>query len=118
VYGDSQFHLALPFERHIEEHLIRLISQTAPDAGGEGDHTVLARRIVDLITAMLDGEVLPPTPKQLKYATAIAQELALELPPEVLHYRSAMTVFLGTYALQYRRRKDSRRTIGAPGHDA
>jgi len=65
----------------------------------------VGRRIVDLITALLEGELLPPTEKQLKYAVSIARELSLELPADVLQYRDAMAVFLGTYAEQYRRRK-------------
>lgn len=117
VYGDFELHLELPFEEHIAERLCRVIGQTEPAQTADRDRIDLARRIVDLITAMLDGDVLPPTEKQLKYAVAIARELSLELPAEVLQYRTAMTVFLGTHAQQYRRRKGSNRTIGGPGHE-
>jgi hypothetical protein len=116
MYGDFEHYLALPFEEHIAERLCRLISQTEPEQTAERDRIDLARRIVDLITAMLEGEVLPPTEKQLKYAVAIAQELSLELPAEVLRYRTAMTVFLGTYAPQYRRRRDISRANASSDH--
>ena len=102
---DSELQLVLPFEGHIEERLIQVIGRTEPPAGAERGRNDLARRIVDLVTALLEGELLPPTDKQLKYAVAIAQELALELPAEVLQSREAMKVFLGTHAEQYRRRK-------------
>jgi hypothetical protein len=105
IYGDSEFELALPFEEHIEDHLLRVVSRTEPPAAAERGRNDLARRVVDLITALLEGELLPPTNKQLQYAMAIARELSLELPAEVLQYREAMTVFLGTHAEQYRRRK-------------
>lgn len=71
-----------------------------------------SRRIRNVITALLEGELLPPTDKQLKYAISIARELSLELPADVLQYRDAMTVFLGTYAEQYRRRKGYTRPSG------
>jgi hypothetical protein len=105
VYGDFELQLALPFEEHIEERLYRLISHSEPEQTAENSRIDLARRLVDLITAMLDGEVLPPTERQVKYAVAIARELSIEIPAEVLQYRSAMTVFLGTHAPQYRQRK-------------
>ncbi len=57
------------------------------------------------MTAALELRVIPPTEKQVKYAVAIARELSLQLPPEVLQYRDAMTVFLAEHANTYRRRK-------------
>ena len=106
MYEDSELHLALPFEGHIEERLLHVIGKTEPPITAERDRNDLARRIVDLVTALLEGELLPPTEKQLKYAVAIAQEHSLELPAEVLRYRETMKAFLGTHAEQYRRRKD------------
>lgn len=106
VYGDFEYPLSLPFEAHVEERLFRLVSQGEPPGSVERSRNDLSRRIVDLVTAMLDGEVLPPSIKQLKYAIAIARELSLELPSEVLQYRSAMAVFLGTHAPFYRTRKN------------
>ena len=101
MYDDSELHLALPFEGHIEE----LIGKTEPPVAAERGRNDLARRIVDLVTALLEGDLLPPTEKQLKYAVAIAQELSLELPAEVLQYRETMKAFLDAHAGQYRRRK-------------
>jgi hypothetical protein len=105
MYEDSELHLALPFEGHIEERLLQVICKTEPPVAAERGRNDLARRIVDLVTALLEGELLPPTDKQLKYAVAIAQELSLELPADVLQYRETMKTFLGAHAEQYRRRK-------------
>ena len=113
VYGDSELQLALPFEEHIEERLYQVLGQTEPPQAAERGRTDLARRIVDLLTALMEGELLPPTEKQLKYALAIARELTLELPSDVLQYRDAMKVFLSTYAEQYRRRKGFAAAKGA-----
>lgn len=108
VYGDFEFQLSLPFESHIEDRLFKILSQSEPSQTADRDRSDLARRIVSVVTAVLEGEMLPPTDKQLKYAVAIARELSLELTPEVVRYRQAMTVFLGTYAEQYRRLRGSR----------
>lgn len=115
VYGDFEFHIALPFEAHIEERLYRIISKVEPGETGELPQQELSRRVVDVLTAILEGEVLPPSDKQLRYAVAIAQELSLELPAEVLKYRESMATFLGTHAETYRRSKGNRRNQGATG---
>ena len=105
MYEDSEFHLALPFEEHIEERLLKVIGKTEPMLAAERGRNDLARRIVELVTALLEGELLPPTEKQLKYAVAIARELSLELPAEVLQYREMMKAFLGVHAERYRKQK-------------
>ncbi|MEC9358662.1 MAG: hypothetical protein VX836_12440 [Pseudomonadota bacterium] len=96
--------MSLPFEPHVEERLYHICKPEPPETA-ERRRTDLARRVVDLVTALLEGEALPPTEKQIKYAIAIAREFSLELPAEVLQYRDAMTVFLGTHAPEYRRKK-------------
>ncbi|WP_292999923.1 hypothetical protein [Nevskia sp.] len=97
--------MALRFDGHIEERLLQIIGKAEPQAAAERGRVDLSRRIVDLVTALLEGELLPPTEKQLKYAVAIAQELSLVLPAEVLQYRETMKAFLDTHAEHYRRRK-------------
>lgn len=113
VYGDFDFHVVLPFEPHLEERLYSIISQTGSPDSVEIAPLDLARRIVDVVTVMLEGQALPPTDKQLKYALAIAQELGLELPAHVLQYRDAMNVFLSSNAETYRRSKGLRRSAGS-----
>ncbi len=112
VYGDFDFHMPLPFEEHIEQRLYRIISQAEPLEDGARSHPELAGRIADLITAILEGEVLPPSKKQLHYALAIARELNLELPADVLRHRESMGVFLAAHAERYRRSKASRHGAG------
>lgn len=105
TYGDSEICLELAFDGHIEERLLQIIGRAEPHAAAERGKNDLARRIVYLVTALLEGELLPPTEKQLKYAVAIARELSLELPAEVLQCRESMKVFLGAHAEKYRRSK-------------
>lgn len=114
VYGDSERQLDLPFDPHIEDRLNHILSRFDPPQTADRRRLELARHIVELVTALLEGGVLPPTENQTKYAAAIAQELALELPADVLMYRDAMTVFLNTHAEQYRRSKAAKN----PARDA
>lgn len=104
VYGDREFWLPLHFESHIEERLVQVMErgQAAPD-GTDPTCAGLSNRIVEAITALIENNVLPPTDKQIKYAVAIARELSLQLPAEVLQFRDSMTVFLGTHAEKFRR---------------
>lgn len=102
VYGDHDLVLPLALDAVAEERLIDLLSIAATPGSEGGD---IARRITDAICTLLDCQIIPPTEKQLKYAVAIARELSLTIPPEVLQYREAMTVFLGTHAQTYRKRK-------------
>lgn len=106
VYGDHELALPLNFDPHIEDLLVETLGRTtASDAELEALRRELSSRLVDAMTAALELRVIPPTEKQVKYAVAIARELSLQLPPEVLQYRDAMTVFLAEHANTYRRRK-------------
>jgi hypothetical protein len=106
VYGDHELSLPLHFETHIEDQLVEILGRSFNS--DDEERTVrkgLATRIVEAIEVALEFKVMPPTEKQLKYAIAIARELSLQLPPEVLQYRDAMTAFLAEHANNYRRRK-------------
>lgn len=106
VYGDHELTLPLRFDTHIEDHLVEVLGRTTTsEEEAESLRKGLSSRIVDAVTAAIEFKVIPPTEKQLKYAIAIARELSLQLPPEVLQYRDAMTAFLAEHANNYRRRK-------------
>ena len=105
VYGDHELSLRIPFESHVEDRLVELLERSDPDDTNSRTRNELAGRIAEAIGVMLTDNVLPPTDKQVKYAVAIARELGLQLAPEVLRSREAMTSFLGAHADTYRRRK-------------
>ncbi|ROH89690.1 hypothetical protein ED208_11245 [Stagnimonas aquatica] len=94
--------LPLALDAVAEERLVDLMSIAVEPGAERAD---LARRITDAISTLLDCQIVPPTEKQLKYAVAIAMELSLAIPPEVLRHRHAMTEFLGAHAQTYRQRK-------------
>lgn len=99
---DYEFRIELPLEVHVEERLYEILRATGEPWGDRSSRIALSRRFVDLITAMIDGEMPPPTAKQTQYAVAIARELNLELSPQVLCYRDAMTQFLNQHVQRFR----------------
>lgn len=102
VYGDHDLVLPLAFDPHIEDQLALLIRGAEPQTPAYAE---LCRRLTDALTALIENNVVPPTEKQTKYAVAIARELSLQLPPEVLQFRESMQAFLSAHAETYRRRK-------------
>ncbi|GLQ98987.1 hypothetical protein [Dyella mobilis] len=73
----------------------------------EGFYKRLGMCFATTLSECLDADLKPPTQAQLKYATAIARDLNLALPPEALRFRGAMTDFLGRFAEVH---KQQRRT--------
>lgn len=105
VYGDQELVLPVQFESHIEDQLLHLLGRIASPDGGENLRANLSARVADAITAVIESRANPPSDKQLKYAVAIARELSLQLPAEVLQHKEAMAEFLSRHADTYRRRK-------------
>lgn len=102
VYGDYELALPLSFDPHAEELLRGLISRAEPGSPG---HAEVSKKIVDTLTAMVEGNALPPTERQMKYALAICKELGLQLPAEAIQHRDSMAVFLGIHAAEFKRRR-------------
>lgn len=110
---DFEFRIDLPLEVHVEDRLYEILRAAGAPEWDEKSRIELSRRFVDLITAMIDGEMPPPTLKQTQYALAVARELSIELPPRVLCYRDAMTRFLTQHTPEFRiRREAQRRRLG------
>ncbi len=106
VYGDHELTLPLSLDAHVEDLLVETLGRaSSSDQEYQTRCRELSNRLADAITAVLEFKVIPPTEKQIKYAVAIAQELSLQLPADVLQFRDAMTAFLSEHANNYRRRK-------------
>ena len=104
VFGDREIWLPLTFDIEAEERLLRLLEAASTS---KQDLAQLSARIVDAITVILDGDAIPPSEKQVKYALAIARTLSLPLTPELLQSRDSMAAFLSQHADAYRRRKST-----------
>lgn len=103
VYGDHEIALPLQFEAHVEEILIRLMRASPESPMQERRRLELSSSIVEVVSSMLENNVIPPSEKQVKYAVAIARELNLQIPATVLQHRHAMTEFLANHAETYRK---------------
>ncbi|TAM33209.1 MAG: hypothetical protein EPN60_01985 [Nevskiaceae bacterium] len=110
---DYEFRIELPLEVHVEDRLYEMLRAVGDPNEDKRSRLALSRRFVDLITAMIDGEMPPPTLKQTQYAVAVARELNIELPSQVLCYRDAMTRFLTQHTQRFRdSRALKRRQLG------
>ena len=105
VYGDRDLLLTLHFDVAVEERLVELLRRGGPTELSQKTRGALANRISEGIAMIIEGQAMPPSEKQIKYAISIARELSLELPADVLQFRDAMTTFLTIHAEHYRRRK-------------
>ena len=109
VYGDHEFSIDLPFEPHIEDRVVALLTSPAGKASPDRATTEFVQGLVTIVTDMLERAPIPPSEKQVAYAVQIARTLGLELPADVLQLRSAMGAFLEEHAAEYRRRKSHER---------
>lgn len=114
VYGDHEFSVELPFEPHVEDRVLALLSKRTDKAGPDRAATEFVQGLVAIVTDMLERAPMPPSEKQIAYAVQIARTLNLELPAEVLQLRESMTAFLEEHAPEYRRRRASERGALGP----
>lgn len=69
----------------------------------------LAQCFATSLIECLDADLKPPTPAQVQYATDIARQLGIPVPPEVLRFRGSMGQFIDRFseALRQKRRGHS-----------
>ncbi len=65
----------------------------------------LAQCFAVSLTECLDADLKPPTPAQVQYATDIARQLGIPLPPEVLRFRGSMGEFIDRFAEALRQKR-------------
>lgn len=114
VYGDHELSFELPFEPHVEDRVLALLSKPADKGGTDRAAQEFIQGLVTIVTDMIERAPLPPSEKQIAYAVQIARTLSLELPAEVLQLRESMAAFLETHAPEYRRRRSSERGALGP----
>lgn len=114
VYGDLEIALTLPLDAVAGE---RLLHRMRLAKSSEPVQTELAKRVVVAIAGMFDGVVIPPTKRQLKYAQAICDELALSLPEECTRIQDATRAFITQHAPEYQRRR-AYQPAGRPATDS
>lgn len=109
VYGDHELSVEIPFEPHVEDRVLALLSKKSDKPGPDRAATEFIQGLVAIVTDMLERAPMPPSDKQVQYAVQIARTLNLELPAEVLQLRESMSAFLDEHSPEYRRRRSSER---------
>lgn len=109
VYGDHELSVELPFEPHVEDRVLALLSKKSDRPGLDRAATEFVQGLVTIVTDMLERAPMPPSDKQVQYAVQIARTLNLELPAQVLQLRESMSAFLDEHSSEYRRRRASER---------
>ncbi len=109
VYGDHELSIELPFEPHIEDRVLAVLSKGADKGHPDRSATEFVQGLVTIVTDLLERAPRPPSGSQVRYALQIARALGLLLPADVLQLREAMTAFLEEHAPEYRRRRSAER---------
>jgi hypothetical protein len=95
---DDDGSIAIPLDDCTQEAWV-LQQERAFQAGAiNGFRERLAQCFAMSLIECLDADLKPPTEAQVKYATAIARDLGIPLPPEVLRFRGPMADFIGRFA--------------------
>lgn len=117
AWFDGGLDLPLMLPKHVEERLLALMAG-ASASPPTIDREALSAQLSDVIAALLERGVVPPSEKQIAFAVAIAQSLGLELPAQALQDRAVMHTFLAMHADDFKsRRKGVVLNFSASVHD-
>ncbi|MGN2242449.1 hypothetical protein ACFWZU_02945 [Frateuria sp. GZRR33] len=97
--------VGIPLDPSIQEAWQIQYERSLEAGRAEGFQKRLATSFAQALTDCLDADLKPPTDAQLRYATSIARELGVALPPEALRFRGAMADFIGRFAERLREKR-------------
>jgi len=102
---DDETEVEVPLDPFLQEAW-QIQYGRALDAGKSGSFQKrLAISFAQALADCLDADLKPPTEAQLRYATSIARELGVALPPEALRFRGSMADFIGRFADRLREKR-------------
>jgi hypothetical protein len=104
VLNDEEV-VPIPLDDFIREAWVLQYNRASFEGAMDGFVERLAACFASSLTECLDADLKPPTDAQLKYATVIARDLGIALPPEALRFRGAMAEFIGRFAEAHKRRR-------------
>lgn len=105
LFFDHDTEVGIPLDPSLEEAW-RIQYERSLDTGrGESFQRRLAATFAQALTECLDADLKPPTAPQLQYATSIARQLGVALPPEALRFRGSMVEFIGRFAGELREKR-------------
>ncbi|HET7332588.1 hypothetical protein [Dyella sp.] len=106
VLNDEEV-IPIPLDDFVQEAWVLQYNRASFQGGLEVLVERLAACFASSLAECLDPDLKLPTEAQLKYATAIARDLGVALPPEALRFRGAMTEFIDRFADTHKRRRQS-----------
>lgn len=98
----------VPLAPEFSDVLTKQWDRLPDDAAKDAFAARIAARLGPIITDCVDWDLKPPSPAQVTYATALARQLGIDIPRDVLRFRNAMNEFLDTHGASARRRPDKR----------
>lgn len=108
VDDDKEWQIDIPIDETTQEALLLQSLRSSEPAFRDRFLAQLCGQLQRMLAECLDIGLQPPTEKQVKFALAIAKELAIPIPSDVLRYRDAMGNFLTRYADSFKRRRGLR----------
>ena len=97
--------IPIPVDGPIHEAWILQYDRAIHSGSIESLQARLAQCFAMSLTECLDADLKPPTPAQVQYATDIARQLGIPLPPEALRFRGPMGEFIDRFAEAFRQKR-------------
>jgi hypothetical protein len=95
---DGEGDIPIPLDDPSQEALVAQYSRALYAGSIESFQARLAQCFAISLTECLDADLKPPTAAQVQYATDIARQLGIPLPPGALRFRGAMGEFIDRFA--------------------
>lgn len=104
---DDDGGIPIPMDDCIQEAWVMQYERASHAGAVDGFRERLAHCFATSLIECLDPDLKPPTDAQVKYATDIARELGIPLPPEALRFRGSMAEFIDRFADAMRQKRRS-----------
>jgi hypothetical protein len=108
---DEEGDIPIPLDDPIQEAWILQYGRALHSGSMERFQARLAQCFAISLTECLDADLKPPTLAQVQYATDIARQLGIPLPPGALRFRGPMGEFIDRFAEVLRQKRR-----GQPGN--
>jgi len=97
--------IPIPLDDPIQEAWALQYDRALHSGSVESFQARLAQCFALSLTECLDADLKPPTSAQVQYATDIARQLGIPLPPEALRFRGSMGEFIDRFAEVLRQKR-------------
>lgn len=105
---DEEGDIPIPLDDPIREAWILQYDRALHSGSIDSFRARLAQCFAVSLTECLDADLKPPTSAQVQYATDIARQLGIPLPPGALRFRGLMGEFIDRFAEVLRQKRQGR----------